>query len=212
MPGAKTDSWLGSVRDRVRCRKEQIGWKMRGRPSPPPHCVKQLAVRRYGKSFSIDTLVESGTYLGEMVEAQRSRFHKIISIELSPELFEKAKTRFHRHDHVELLCGDSGELLKTVVPALDKPAIFWLDAHYSGGNTARGKEDTPILKELRTIYQSKLPHVILIDDARLFDGTGGYPTIAHLEEFSGERGYVLTFKDDIVRLTPGKDRSRSTRQ
>jgi hypothetical protein len=64
----------------------------------------------------------------------------------------------------------------------------------------------------RTIFQSNLPHVILIDDARLFDGTGGYPTIAHLQEFLGERGYLLAVEDDIVRLTPEKDKSRSTQQ
>ena len=47
--------------------------------------------------------------------------------------------------------------------------MFWLDGHYSGKGTAKGKKETPILEELKTIFDTNdLRYVILIDDARHF--------------------------------------------
>jgi len=37
--------------------------------------------------------VETGTYLGDMIEAQKTRFKKIISIEIEIGLFEKAQKK-----------------------------------------------------------------------------------------------------------------------
>ena len=136
-----------------------------------------------------------------MVEAQRKYFRKIISIELSQTLFENAKNKFRDYKNIEILLGDSGELIKDIVTNLERPAIFWLDGHYSGGNTAKGKIETPILNELKTILQSKRDHVILIDDARMFDGNNDYPTIKYLEEFVSKAGYSLMVENDIIRLT-----------
>jgi hypothetical protein len=44
--------------------------------------------------------------------------------------------------------------------------MFWLDRHYSGGFTAKGEKDCPIIEELDAISNgSHLKHSILIDDA-----------------------------------------------
>jgi hypothetical protein len=136
-----------------------------------------------------------------MVEAQRNRFQKIISIELSEYLFASAKNKFQKYKNIEILYGDSGELIKDIVANLNKPAIFWLDGHYSGGNTAKGKVETPIINELEAIIQSNKDHIILIDDARQFNGNNDYPTIKYLEEFVAKGGYYLLVKNDIIRLT-----------
>ncbi len=44
-------------------------------------------------------------------------------------------------------------------------------------------------------------HVVLIDDARLFDGTGGYPRIDELPAWVQERrpGTDVTIDGDIIR-------------
>ncbi len=188
-------------RKRYNYRKEYLQWKIKGKPLPPPHLAKQLAIRHYRNFSSFDTLIESGTYLGEMVEAQRKYFRKIVSIELSQSLYENAKRTFLDYKNIEILYGDSGELIKTIVANLDRPAIFWLDGHYSGGNTAKGNVDTPILNELQAILQSEKEYIVLIDDARLFDGTNDYPTIEYLRGFVGKTGYDLLVEDDIIRLT-----------
>lgn len=187
-------------------RKEYIKWLMKGKPLPAPHFVKQLTIRKCRKDSGYSILIESGTYLGEMVEAQRKYFSKVISIELSQTLFENAENRFSEYKNIVILLGDSGELIKKIVPDLEGSAIFWLDGHYSGGNTAKGKIETPVMNELEAIFQSDLEHIILIDDARLFDGKNDYPTLKYLEDVANKAGYSLSLEDDIIRLLKVKGR------
>ena len=73
--------------------------------------------------------------------------------------------------------GDSGEILPELLNNINEPILFWLDGHYSAGNTSKGSLNTPIIKELVTIFQHPIKqHIILIDDARLFNGADDYPT------------------------------------
>src|SRR5258706_13689531 len=64
-------------------------WQRSGCPAPPPHPVKQTTIKEYQKQYEYSTFVETGTFIGDMVEAQKANFKKIISIELSADLFEK---------------------------------------------------------------------------------------------------------------------------
>jgi hypothetical protein len=185
--------------------EEQLAqWEKNGRPLPPPHIVKQMAIEEYRKKFHTEILVETGTYLGDMVEAQRDHFKKIYSIELSEKLFNKAQKRFKDQLHIKILHGDSGTVLNKLMTEIDKPALFWLDGHYSGGITAKGEKECPVPEELEKILKNSLPHIILIDDARLFSGTHDYPTIEQIEEIIkfNNRQYFIEIKDDIIRLTP----------
>ena len=185
--------------------EEQLAeWERNGRPIPPPHIVKQMAIEEYRKKFHSEILVETGTYMGDMVEAQRDQFKKIYSIELSEKLFKKAQKRFKDHMHIKIVQGDSGTVLNKLMAEIDKPALFWLDGHYSGGITAKGEKECPVPEELKIILKSPLSHIILIDDARLFNGTHDYPTIDQIEEIikTNNRQYLVETKDDIIRLTP----------
>lgn len=185
--------------------KEELAqWQETGRPSPPPHIVKQMAIDDYRKKYNCRILIETGTYLGEMVEAQLKSFSKIISIELSEQFYKKAKQKFKFNPHIELLHGDSGKKLSEIVPLLTEPVLFWLDGHYSGGKTAKAEKNCPVPEELTIILKSNFPHIILIDDARLFNGTQDYPDIFQIKEIirSNHRHYSLEIKDDIIRLTP----------
>jgi hypothetical protein len=179
-------------------------WLKNGRPSPPPHLVKQNTITEYQRKSGIGVLVETGTYLGDMVEAQRKRFHKIISIELSPELHARASKRFHPFSHINILQGDSGKVLNRVADELQEAAIFWLDGHYSAGITARGDKDCPVFEEINAIFKSNKPdHILLVDDARCFTGEGDYPTIDELTRHvrSKNERYQVEVKDDIIRYT-----------
>ena len=99
------------------------------------------------------------------------------------------------------MLGDSGALIRDVLAGLDEPALFWLDAHYSGTGTARGIEDSPILGELDSILSHRIrDHIVIVDDAREFIGENGYPTIRHLARFVESRGYYIRVRDDLIRL------------
>jgi hypothetical protein len=186
--------------------KELRDWERQGKPAPPPHGVKQQAIAAVQGKYGYDTLVETGTYLGDMVWAQLPLFKRIYSIELGVELYQRALARFSKYPQVTLLQGDSGVVLKEIVKQLTAPAIFWLDGHYSAGITAKGEKECPIFEELNAIFASQVRHVLLIDDARCFNGIGDYPGIEQLSEFIvGQRpAAMVDVKDDIIRVEHGK--------
>ncbi|MBU0663915.1 MAG: hypothetical protein KJ990_05145 [Proteobacteria bacterium] len=180
-------------------------WEEQGRPSPPPHLLKQKALLRYAQKYDLKILIETGTFNGDMVEAMKASFDKIFSIELSRELFEKAKFRFKSQQNVTIIHGDSGKELKKLMQTIDQPALFWLDGHYSGGETALGEKETPIFEELECILSEQvLEHVIVIDDARLFNEDQSYPSLDSLKEkvLSRRSDVAIEIKDDSIRITP----------
>jgi hypothetical protein len=190
-------------------RLEVSRWRQAGRPVPPPHAFKQATISRYGQTFGLAALVETGTYLGDTVEAQRKRFRKVVSIELSPELYRAAQARFAHRENVTLLEGDSADLMESVVAQLDGPALFWLDGHYSAGVTAQGRLGTPVQRELEIVLGSPENHVILVDDARCF-GSGDYPTLDAVRTLVARLrpGWTCVVQDDIIRIHPPLGRPR----
>lgn len=184
--------------------EEQVAeWEKKGRPAPPPHIVKQMTIDEYRKKFGITVLIETGTFLGEMIEAHKHNFKKIFSIELGEKLFERARKKFRESPHIHLLQGDSGVVLHKLIPEIDEPVLFWLDGHYSEGITALGEKECPVREELDAILPNKFKHVILIDDARMFNGTHDYPTIEEIKkilETTGQK-FDVEVKDDIIRIT-----------
>ena len=181
----------------------------------PPHAVKVETVLACARRHGIRRLVETGTFEGEMVRKVRGAFASLVTIELSPALAAEARRKLEPYSGITVLDGDSAEILPRVLAELRDPALFWLDGHYSGGATARGALETPLLEELRVIaaHARGVPgHVVLIDDARLL-GTGDYPTRDRVEAILGEtmRGYRLTIEDDIARWEPVSPRAGAAR-
>ena len=179
---------------------ERKKWEQAGRPIPPPNKVKQEMVTQVARENGLKILIETGTYLGNMIFAQRKNFQKLYSIELSPVFHKEAVKRFRKHDHIEIIFGDSAQYLPKVIDEVNEPALFWLDGHFSGGETA--ESHCPVMDELQAILASQVQHAILIDDARCFDGTNGYPTIKEIETLFGEKAthFNLQVEFDIIRI------------
>ncbi len=206
VPRTLAKKWRVNVKKRT-IKKQQnnllIAWQKNGSPVPPPHLVKQNTINEYQKKYKYNVLIETGTYLGEMVEAQKKNFKKIISIELGQNLFEKAKAKFKNENNITIVHGDSGKVLSEVLKNIAEPVIFWLDGHYSAGITAKGDKDCPIFEELDAIFRSgNLNHILLIDDARCFNGKGDYPTVQELKNFIQAKNgnYQMEVKSDIIRF------------
>jgi hypothetical protein len=123
-------------------------------------------------------------------------------VELDETLAASARQRFRRSPSVEVCTGDSAVLMPEIVDRLDGSTLYWLDGHYSGGVTADAGR-CPIVEELTAILGSRSPFVALVDDARLFDGTDGYPTLASLLKLVADAGSDLhaTVANDMVVIT-----------
>ena len=181
-------------------------WKRSGKPLPAPHVVKQSVIEHYKSLSNYNVFVETGTYLGDMVEAQRKSFRKIYSIELGEQLWRSAVKRFAKYKYIKILQGDSGKVLNKVIRELNEPAIFWLDGHYSAGITAKGEKECPIFEEIDAIFKGKSQeHILLVDDARCFNGQGDYPTIESLTKYikSKDERYNVEINNDVICYTIG---------
>jgi hypothetical protein len=177
-------------------------WILRGRPERSPHLLKQMVVREYGEKFELNTLVETGTYYGEMVAAMRHHFDRIYSIEYLPELAARAERKFASDRHIQIFQGDSRAVMPQVLALLTAPALFWLDAGYYGW--VDKKEDARRLSaELEMILMHSFRHIVLLDDARGLTGLNGTLSAADMKrqiesEFPAR---VVGVEHDIMRIT-----------
>ena len=177
-------------------------WIKNDRIGSPPQKYRHKIIKLYAQTYKISVLIETGTYLGKTIEAVKKKFEKIYSIELNGTLYNKAKEKFSKDKFITIIRGDSSKELPKILNKIDKPCLFWLDAHYSGGITSRGDLETPILLELQCILNhSNQDHIILIDDANHFTGKKEYPSISELKEMIKEfPEKVLIIKDNIIRI------------
>jgi len=183
-----------------------LEWNLKRNPLPPPPYLKHQVIKNYAKRFKLNILIETGTYLGDVANSTKSIFKRIYTIELGKSLYKRARKRFLKYPHIEVIGGDSAKVLPKLIKNLREPCLFWLDAHYSSGNTVRGEIETPIINELKTILKHPIKkHVILIDDALDFRGYKDYPTIQELKEFVKNHSLSdIKIKNNIIRIIPKK--------
>jgi hypothetical protein len=172
-----------------------------GRIYVPSHpMAKVRAIRWYARHYRPKFFVETGTHMGDTTAAVADLFQQCFTIELSDQLYRRASVRFSKTPNVRCLQGDSGRMISDLIRNhLPGPALFWLDAHASGGVTTNAGYD-PIFAELEAILADpEAGHVILIDDAR-----------GHRVDkirLMVSRGQSFTIKNDIVRIAPLSDHS-----
>ncbi|HVB86686.1 MAG TPA: hypothetical protein VNK23_08500 [Candidatus Dormibacteraeota bacterium] len=179
-------------------------WKLRGEPVRSPHLVKQRAVREYARRYQLRTLIETGTYYGEMIAAVKDDFDHVFSIEFDPELAQRAARRFSGDARVRILEGDSAKVLPELLKSISEPALFWLDAGYWGwADLARDPERLSVEVEAALSHRVTA-HVVLMDDARMLDGRNGAPTFDQLRTRIATRfpGRQVELRHDIIRITP----------
>jgi hypothetical protein len=179
-------------------------WQLRGKPIRSPHLLKQRTVREYGERYGLRTLIETGTYYGEMISAVKNSFDHIYSVEFDPTLAQRAVRIFAPDPKIQILEGDSQQVLPALLKSLAQPALFWLDAGYYGWAGLESNKRR-LSVELESILRHPVKgHVILMDDAHGLDGKNGALTVPELKsriesEFPGHKVEV---ECDILRITP----------
>lgn len=143
-----------------------------------------------------DVWIETGTYLGQTTLYLSKIASEVHTIEPSSALFEESKARLLGNKNIYQYLGTSQMMLEGLILDLLKSRnnlrdlSFWLDGHYSSGETFKGPENSPIKNELE-ILAKYLPFFnnvsIFIDDLHLFKRefeSDGYPTVPDLISWS----------------------------
>lgn len=111
---------------------------------------------------------ETGLFRGEGIQSAIGHFEEIHGIELDPVFHHDCRERFMDTPNVSIHWGDSANVIRCL--SIEEPCLFFLDAHYSGGNTAYGMiEDKgcPVLREIEAIGKRPYADIIVVDDMRL---------------------------------------------
>jgi hypothetical protein len=135
----------------------------------PRNLVAELQSR-----LALRRAVETGTWRGEGARRLAAVFPEVVTIELSSDLYEGARAAFAGDRRIRVLHGRSPALLREIADGT--PSLYWLDAHWSYGDTAGRDDQCPLLEEIAAISAgSSSIDCILIDDARYFLATPGRP-------------------------------------
>jgi hypothetical protein len=182
-------------------------WSQNSYAMPAPYEVKIKTLKRRGGN---EVWIETGTYEG-LTAIELSKFAKcVITLEASDKYFYLASSNLVGYSNVELIHGTSEKLLDLVLSRLVKKEkikdiSFWLDAHYSSGETFGGENDCPVIEELRIIqsYLKKISRLTLfIDDVRLFKDDESapekFPTLFKIIKWIEENKLFWTIEHDIL--------------
>jgi hypothetical protein len=153
--------------------------------------------------------VETGTYYGHTTAVLAGMFEEVVTVERSDEFYEQARQLLEPLSNVRQVKGHSGEALRS----LDTRAggtLYWLDAHWSGGETAGSDDPCPLIAELDAIGAGDPNDCLLIDDAREFASPPDdrWPTLVEVVDAvrRDRTGHYVTVVHDLVLAVPERAR------
>ncbi len=177
-------------------------WISQGFVVPAPKLVKQFLLKDY--SIVGSDWVETGTHTGEMSSYLSNFANKVITIEPSSHFYELASTNLKKIDNIDILLGTSEANIEKACKEVRGNVSFWLDGHYSGGETYKGDSECPVPFELAIIekYLSTwVSTTIFIDDFREFKThpheNSDYPSNTFLANWATKIGLNWTVENDI---------------
>lgn len=163
----------------------------------------------------INEFVETGTYYGTTTEWASNHFGHVSTIELSEELYNKTLTKLCDKKNITFYQGDSRNHLQYIINTIGQPAIFWLDAHWSGGETAGEDDQCPLIQELNIIYTSPYDHIVMIDDARTYtlpprkpNDPEQFPNICDIIDITRRKEVYITILEDVIYIIPSCFKSK----
>jgi len=165
-----------------------------------------------------DVFIETGTFQGGTTRWASTRFESVFTIERAEGLYNLHHGELAQIKGVKPLFGDSRDVLPLILAGIgQRKALFWLDGHWSGGETAGAADECPLLEELACLSDRK-GDIVLIDDARLFLSApprphkpSEWPTIRDIvEAFAGwrSRPYIQII-DDVIFAIPNEEPLKS---
>ena len=153
-----------------------------GAPANMHSLMKYRVLRALAKRVAATCLIETGTFRGVTAARCARVFDTVLTVELDVKLAAQAKAYLAKYRNVTVYQGDAVALLPQMLAHSGATrCVVFLDAHYSGGMTARGEVPEPAIAELDLLAQhSDRIAGIVIDDFRCFGVENGFPTKAQL--------------------------------
>jgi hypothetical protein len=124
------------------------------------------------RDYYIDTVVETGTFMGGTTNLFSMLFNQVHTIEIVESSYLRAVENFARHPHVKCHLGSSEIVLRKLLPTLiGSRVLFYLDAHW--------ESHWPLLEELEEISKTHADNCIIVIDDFKVPGRGEIPYDAY---------------------------------
>lgn len=123
--------------------------------------ILENSVLRLIIHYGVRTIVETGVYEGRTLAAFARTGLPCHSIDIDHERIKWATGFVANFQNITIHHGNSPDVLKSLIPTLNTPVLYYLDAH--------SEKDTPILDELTEIakWGKSPPPIIVIHDFRV---------------------------------------------
>lgn len=145
------------------------------------------------REYPASVFIETGSFIGDGIQAalDSHAFQVIFSIELSLKYYRYCMARFESEMRVSPLHGNSADKLRGLLRSFPHSSkTIWLDAHFSGGDTARS---SPIMGELQALKDEDQRTTILIDDLRTLERDEIIDRVRAINP-----DYKITFLDNVL--------------
>jgi hypothetical protein len=112
--------------------------------------------------------IETGTYQGSTIFTLEPYFDILYTIEFSEKYYNNTKKKYNGNK-INFILGDSSIVFASLLPSITNKCIFFLDGHWSSGDTGCSAKDCPLEEEIthiNNLFQNDA--IIIIDDFRLF--------------------------------------------
>ena len=140
--------------------------------------INVFNLKEIKEKTGINLFIETGTLHGDGVDyALNQGFEKIISIEINEQLASIATNKYKNNKNIQIICGNSSDVLEQILPSLTEPALFWLDAHFPGVDARLStpksekdkKKNIPLEWELSIIKEHAITPFIICDDLWIYE-------------------------------------------
>lgn len=128
--------------------------------------IEKALVRDVVRSLSVQTIVETGTYIGKTSYWLGVTFPDIpvLTCEVLPEMHVVARRHLRGRRNVLPVLADSAVWLERLVGDMKGPALFFLDAH---GMSSDWLKQSPLRREIAAVLSRDAPSVVIVDDFKV---------------------------------------------
>ena len=133
-----------------------------------PSINKNFLLNLHDDYTKYSCFIETGTLNGETTFALEPHFDNLYTIEFSEKYYNNTKQRYIGNK-INFILGDSSIVFTSLLPNITEKSIFFLDGHWSSGDTGHSEKDCPLNEEIthiHNLFQNEA--IIIVDDFRLF--------------------------------------------
>jgi predicted O-methyltransferase YrrM len=148
--------------------------------------VLEARVLRLVEEYGIQSVIETGTWIGGTARAMSSMVRQLYTVEVNHEFYMQAQQILGTLPNVRQFLGQAQDFLPSLIRAAKKPTLYYLDAHWHGSH--------PLLEELEHVVAGDESPIIVMHDMQV----PGHPELKY-DPRPGGLPYCYEWVEPVLR-------------